>query len=85
MKSLTRFEIVDEQGKPVTDAGLTVVRSSVGAFPEMTAVPDERGIVTLFLPAGRFTLRAVAPGDRAAEVTIETPARASETVRIELS
>lgn len=84
MKSLTRFEIVDAKGNPVTDAGLTVVRSSVENFPEMPAVPDERGIVTLFLPEGRFTLRAMSPEGRTAEVTVETPAKAMGLVRIQL-
>jgi hypothetical protein len=84
MKSLTRFEIVDAKGNPVTDAGLTVVRSSV-PFPEVALVPDERGIVTVFLPEGRFTLRALEPGGRTAEITVETPAKANENVRIVLS
>ncbi len=56
-----RFRVVDEHGLPVEGAFISMLRSTV-AFPEISLVTDQDGMVQLFLPAGKFMIGADAPG-----------------------
>ncbi len=49
--------VVDVSGNPVAGALVTIVRASV-PMPEIAIVADSEGRFSLFLPAGRFTIRA---------------------------
>jgi hypothetical protein len=62
-------QIVGADGEPVARASLSVIQSSA-PFPEIALLANARGIISLRLPAGRFTLRATAADGRSGEVTL---------------
>jgi hypothetical protein len=66
-----RFCSVDEGGRALSGALLTVVRSSV-PFPEVAFVADESGCATLHLPAGEFTVRAHAGDGLTGELSVSS-------------
>ena len=80
---VTRFRIVDTAGNPVVDGILSVVGSSV-PFPEIALLADERGMVEVQLPTGRFTVRAQADSGRVGDVTVVSPASGESVVEIEV-
>jgi hypothetical protein len=63
-----RGRVVDENGSPVKDAFVTVVRSEL---PEVARRTNEEGLFQVGLPPGRFWLQAVAPWGANAEVEVE--------------
>ena len=67
--TLTRIRIVDRNGRPVTEATVAVVRSTV-PFPEIALIPDADGIVEVRLPPGTFTFRAHGLDSRQGETTL---------------
>lgn len=66
-----RFQVVNEIGRPVEGAFVSVLRSTV-AFPEIALVTDGNGIAQLFLPEGRFVIGADAAGERHGEVEFDS-------------
>jgi hypothetical protein len=68
-----RITVTDANGRPVPEASVTVVESSV-PFPEIGLLSDEQGVLQLSLPAGRFTFRAHGPGDTSGTGTVDSDA-----------
>lgn len=68
----TRIRIVDQNGRPVSEATVAVVRSTV-PFPEIALIPDADGIVMVQLPPGTFTFRAHGPFAQQGEATVTSP------------
>jgi hypothetical protein len=60
---------------------LSVVSSSV-PFPEIALLTDERGMVEVQLPAGRFTFRAQAASGQVGDVTVMSPSSTRSVVDI---
>ena len=71
-KTLTRIRIVDQNGRPVSEATVTVVRSTV-PFPEIALIPDADGIVEVQLPQGTFTFEAHGPLGQKGVATVNSP------------
>jgi hypothetical protein len=67
-RTLTRIRIVDRNGRPVSEATVAVVRSTV-PFPEIALSPDADGIVEVQVPQGTFTFRAHGPNGHQGEIT----------------
>jgi hypothetical protein len=76
-----RIRIVTQDGRPVSDASVTVVRSTV-PFPEIALIPDADGIVDVLLPPGSFTFRAHGPFAQQGEATVTRPGTEDEIVQI---
>jgi hypothetical protein len=77
----TRIRIVDQDGRPVSEATVTVVRSTV-PFPEIALIPDADGIVEVKLPPGTFTFQAYGPFAQQGEATVTRPEAEEEVVQI---
>jgi hypothetical protein len=77
----TRLKVVDDAGRPVSDATVAVVRSSV-PFPEIALLADGDGVVEVRLPEGSFTFRAHGPGGRSGQVTLSSPASGEVVIRL---
>jgi hypothetical protein len=77
----TRIRIVDQSGRPMSEATVAVTRSTV-PFPEIALTPDADGIVDVQLPPGRFTFRAHGPFDQQGEVTVTRPGGEEEIVQL---
>ena len=79
--TLTRIRIIDRNGRPVIEATVAVVRSTV-PFPEIALIPDADGIVEVQLPPGTFTFRAHGPFAQQGEATVTSPGAEEEIVKI---
>ena len=76
-----RLAVRDKTGRPVAEASLSVVASSV-PFPEIAFLTDETGVVQVFLPAGEFTFRA--HGSDGVEGTARVISDGSSPIRAEI-
>jgi hypothetical protein len=77
----TRIRIVDQDGRPVSKATVTVIRSTV-PFPEIALIPDAYGIVEVQLPPGTFTFQAHGSFAQQGEATVTRPGAEEEIVQI---
>lgn len=77
----TRIRIVDQNGRPMSEATVAVTWSTV-PFPEIALIPDADGIVEVRLPPGRFTFSAHGPFDQKGEVTVTSPGGEEEIVQL---
>jgi len=77
----TRLRVVDQNGKSLGEATITVIRSSV-PFPEIALLPDADGIVEVMLPPGVFTFRSHGPSGQQGEATVTIPDDAQKIVLI---
>jgi len=67
-----RVRVVGRDGKPVSNALVSIVAASV-PVPEIALVPDSDGVISLRLPAdAQFTLRAICSDSSSGECTVST-------------
>lgn len=66
-----RIIVVDTLGRPVPEASVTIVASTV-TMPEIALLSDASGVVQIMMPKGRFTLRADGPGGMQGTIAVET-------------
>lgn len=69
--STRRGRVVDATGAAVTDAVVSVVSGSAPT-PEIAVLTDEAGGFSLGLPAGRYTVRAIAPDGASGSIEFHT-------------
>jgi hypothetical protein len=61
-----RGQVLDDEGRPVPGALVTVVSGTV-PVPELALIADHEGQVRLRLPDGRYRLRAIAATGQSGE------------------